>query len=306
MKIALSEVQLDLGAGRRGTDMGPSAMHVAGLTQHLTRLGHTIGSRERFIAARERADAGDANARYLATIAQLCRDLADHVEARCEAGELPLVLGGDHAQAIGTISGMARYYHKRGERLGVLWVDAHTDMNTPATSPSGNIHGMALAVLLGHGPPELVSIAGDEPALRPEDVCVIGVRDVDPTEIPLVQGTKVGVYPMSEIDARTLQVCLEEAIARVSHHTVGVHISFDLDGVDPDDAPGVGTPVPGGLTLREAHLVCEAVARTERVLGMEMVELNPTLDVRNQTGRLAVWLIESALGRTILGKRPKG
>lgn len=306
MKIALSEVQLDLGAGRRGTDMGPSAMHVAGLTQHLTHLGHTIESRERFIAARERSESGDTHARYLATIAQLCRDLADHVEARCEAGELPLVLGGDHAQAIGTISGMARYYHKRGERLGVLWIDAHTDMNTPGTSPSGNIHGMALAVLLGHGPPELVSIAGDEPALHPEDVCVIGVRDVDSTEIPLVQSTKVGVYPMSEIDARTLQVCLEEALARVGRHTVGVHISFDLDGVDPDDAPGVGTPVPGGLTLREAHLVCEAVARTERVLGMEMVELNPTLDVRNQTGRLAVWLIESALGRTILGKRPKG
>ena len=306
MKIALSEVQLDLGAGRRGTDMGPSAMHVAGLVQRLNHLEHTIVSRERFSASRDDSDGGASNARYLATIADLCSRIADRVEACCEAGEFPLVLGGDHAQAIGTISGLARYYRKRGERLGVIWVDAHTDMNTPGTSPSGNIHGMALAVLLGHGPPELVAIAGDEPALNPEDVVVLGVRDVDPTEIPLVRETQVGVYPMSELDARTLPICLDEAIARVSARTAGVHLSFDLDGIDPGDAPGVGTPVPGGLTLREAHLVCESVARTGLVVGMEMVELNPTLDLRNQTGRLAVWLIESALGRRILGRRPKG
>ena len=303
MDIDLINVHLDLGAGRRGTDMGPGAIEVAGIEDRLRRLGHEV-VRVRSLSAHEAIDEGPPTARFLPVIADMCRKLADLTEAACEVGHLPLVVGGDHAQAIGTISGMARYYKRRGERLGVIWVDAHTDMNTPDTSPSGNIHGMPLAVLFGHGPPELVGIAGETPALRPEDVCIIGVRDVDPTEIPLVRQTGVGVYPMSELDQRTLPVCLAEAVQRVTKHTAGVHLSFDLDGVDPDHAPGVGTPVPGGLSLRESHLICEALARETRVVGMEMVELNPTLDVRNQTGRLAVWLIESALGKTILGKRP--
>ncbi len=304
MKVAISNVHLDLGAGRRGTDMGPSAIHVAGLVGRLAKLGYTLGSNDSFGVAQESVLEGDPNARYLSTIIDICSRLADHVEAGCEAGHFPLVLGGDHAQAIGTISGMSRYYKRRGERLGVVWVDAHTDMNTPETTTSGNIHGMPLAVLLGHGPAELVALAGDTPALRPEDVAIIGVRDVDPSEVPLVRQTGVGVYPMSELDNRGVAVCVREAIERVSAHTVGLHVSFDLDGVDPLDAPGVGTPVPGGLTLRESHLVCEAAASTGKVVGMEIVELNPTLDVRNQTGKLAVWLIESALGKTILGVRP--
>ncbi len=306
MKVAITNVHVDLGAGRRGTDMGPSAMHVAQLSERLSGLGYAIAPFQSFGVSHEAVDKGPANARFLPTIADICARLADHVEGCCERGEIPLVLGGDHAQAIGTISGMARYYRKRGERLGVLWVDAHTDMNTPDTSPSGNIHGMPLAVLLGHGPPELTGIAGDEPALRAQDVCIIGARDVDPSEVALVRQTGVGVYPMSELDARGVNVCVAEAIERVSRHTVGIHVSFDLDGVDPQDAPGVGTPVPGGLTLRESHLVCEAAAQTGRVVGMEMVELNPTLDIRNKTGNLAVWLIESALGKTILGRRPGG
>ena len=303
MDIDLINVHLDLGAGRRGTDMGPGAIEVAGIEDRLRRLGHEV-ARVRALSAYEAVDEGPPSARFLPVIADMCRKLADLTEAACEAGHLPLVVGGDHAQAIGTISGMARYYKRRGERLGVIWVDAHTDMNTPETSPSGNIHGMPLAVLFGHGPRELVEIAGSEPALHPEDVCIIGVRDVDPTEIPLVRQTHVGVYPMSELDSRTVPVCLAEALQRVTKHTAGVHLSFDLDGVDPDHAPGVGTPVPGGLSLRESHLICEALAREAKIVGMEMVELNPTLDVRNQTGRLAVWLIESALGKTILGKRP--
>lgn len=306
MDIDIINVHLDLGAGRRGTDMGPGAMHVAGLSEKLGGLGHRVQSmRSLNVLEQAKGDEGSASARYLSTITGLCRELADHVEAACEAGHVPLVLGGDHAQAIGTISGMTRYYKRRGERLGVVWIDAHTDMNTPQTSPSGNIHGMPLAVLLGHGPPELVALAGDTPALQPEDVAILGVRDVDPTEIPRVRDTGVGVYPMSELDHRGLPVCLAEALQRVQQHTAGIHLSFDLDGVDPQHAPGVGTPVPGGLTLRESHLICEALAGTEAVVGMEMVELNPTLDVRNQTGHLAVWLIESALGKTILGRRPK-
>lgn len=305
MDIDITNVHLDLGASLRGTDMGPGAMHVAGLSSKLERLGYGIRSIKSLSASEEDGEEGRKDARYLGVITDLCRKLADRVEFGCEAGRLPLVLGGDHAQAIGTISGMARYYKRRGERLGVVWVDAHTDMNTPASSPSGNIHGMPLAVLLGHGPRELVELAGDEPALDPEDVAIIGVRDVDPSEIPLVRETGVAVYPMSELDARTLPVCVAEIVERVTRHTAGVHLSFDLDGVDPIEAPGVGTPVPGGLTLRESHYICEALAGTSKVVGMEMVELNPTLDLRNQTGRLAVWLIESALGKTILGRRPR-
>ena len=305
MDIDITNVHLDLGAGRRGTDMGPGAMHVAGLQAKLGKLGHTISSIQNLIASEEDGEVGRPDARYLGVITELCKRLADRVEAGLEAGRTPLVLGGDHAQAIGTISGMARYYRRRGERVGVIWVDAHTDMNTPETSPSGNIHGMPLAVLLGHGPKELVEIAGSEPALRAEDVAILGVRDVDPSEIPLVRETGVGVYPMSEIDARSFNTCLHEAVQRVSRHTVGVHLSFDLDGADPSEAPGVGTPSPGGLSLRESHLLCETLSGTGKVLGMEMVELNPTLDHANKTGRFAVWLIESALGKTILGRRPR-
>ncbi len=301
MDIAITNVQLDLGAGRRGTDMGPSAMHVAGLVPRLRAIGHqvpsvvTVGRATTF----ENSDPGDPRARFLAEILQTCRELADRVEQQVLDGHFPLVLGGDHAQAIGTISGLARAYRRQRKHLGVVWVDAHTDMNTPDTTISGNIHGMPLAVLLGYGPKELVEIAGSEPALLPQHVAIVGVRDVDRSETSLVTRSGVRVYTMSELDERGTSHCVREAFDRVSHGTAGVHLSFDLDGVDPDDAPGVGTPVPGGLTLRESHLVCE-VAAGRQLLGMEMVELNPTLDERNKTGELAVWLIQSALGKTIL------
>jgi len=301
MQIAITNVHLDLGAGRRGTDMGPSALHVAGLVPGLEALGHQVVSVETLEARSfENTTAGNPRARFLPAITHTCSRLADKVERELEGGSLPLVLGGDHAQAIGTISGLARVHKARGERVGVLWIDAHTDMNTPDTSPTGNIHGMPLAALLGHGPAELVGLAGDEPALHPEDIAVIGARDIDAAEKGLVKETGVRVYTMSELDRRGTAVCVAEAVEHVQRHTAGIHLSFDLDGVDPRDAPGVGTPVPGGLTLRESHLICEAVARTGAVLGMEMVELNPVLDERNKTGELAVWLIESALGRTIL------
>lgn len=301
MDISITNVHLDLGAGRRGTDMGPSAIHVAGLVPKLQRLGHRVVDALPIEARTfESADAGSDNARFLPAILRTCTLLAERVEQNLDQGSFPLVLGGDHAQAIGTISGLARWWRKRGERIGVVWVDAHTDMNTPETTPSGNIHGMPLAALMGYGPPELVALAGDEPALHPEDVAILGVRDVDPTEMPLVRELGVRVFTMSEIDSRGTATCIQEAFEIATTGTAGVHLSFDLDGVDPRHAPGVGTPVPGGLTLRESHLICETAARTGRLLGMEMVELNPTLDVRNQTGALAVWLIESAMGRVIL------
>lgn len=301
LKIAIGNVQLDLGAGRRGVDMGPSAIHLAGLKGGIESLGHRVVETYAIgTPSQEMVEPGDPHARFLPEIARVCAELADRVEASLEKGWFPVVLGGDHSVAIGTISGLARYWRKRGKRVGVLWADAHTDVNTPESSPSGNIHGMPLAVLLGEGPAELVRIAGSEPALRPEDVCVLGARDVDATERDVVNKLGLRVYTMSELDERGTSTCVREAIERVTAHTAGVHLSFDLDGVDPQHAPGVGTPVPGGLNLRESHLICEKVAQTGKVLGVEMVELNPVIDSENRTGKLAVWLILSALGKTIL------
>lgn len=301
MNISITNVHLDLGAGRRGTDMGPSAIHVAGLVPRLRALGHVVSDVASIGASTfENTHSGDPKARFLPEIVRICTKIAARVEADVLEGRIPLVLGGDHAQAIGTISGLARAYRRQGQHVGVVWVDAHTDMNTPDTTISGNIHGMPLSALLGHGSPELVGIAGEAPALRPEHVAIIGVRDVDANETSLVNRLGVRCYTMSELDERGTAVCVREAFEIVSKGTVGVHLSFDLDGVDPQDAPGVGTPVPGGLTVRESHLICESAARTGKLLGMEMVELNPTLDIRNQTGELAVWLIQSALGKTIL------
>jgi arginase len=245
-------------------------------------------------------EVGDPSVRYLDSIVSACRELADKVESAMDKGHFPVVLGGDHSVAIGTISGIARHLRKRGESLGVIWVDAHTDMNTPDSSPSGNIHGMPLAVLLGRGHPDLVAIAGDRPALEPQNVCVIGARDIDAMERQVIRETGVRVYTMSELDDRGTALCVREAIDRVSHASGGIHLSFDLDGVDPEHAPGVGTPVPGGLDLRESHLVCEKLAQTGRLVGVEVVELNPIFDVSNRTGKLAVWLALSALGKSIL------
>lgn len=300
-KIAITNVHLDLGAGRRGTDMGPSAIHVAQLIPRLTKIGHsisnisTIGSK-----SYEALEVKEANARFLPDILKICTELKANVIQNLEEGDFPLVLGGDHSQAVGTISGLASHFKRQGKELGIIWVDAHTDMNTPETSPSGNVHGMPLSALLGHGHPDLIALNEGSPSLKPENVAIIGARDIDITERSMVEKTGVRVYTMSEIDRRGAAICFAEAIEHVSKNTDGIHLSFDLDGVDPREAPGVGTPVPGGLSLRESHLICEMLAETERLVGMEMVELNPILDVANQTGKLAVWLIQSALGKSIL------
>ncbi len=300
-QIVIGNLHMDLGAGRRGVDMGPSAIHLAGLKPGLESLGHeVIDTFALGVRSQEMLDVGDTQARFLAEITSVCGKLADRVEAALDQGRFPVVLGGDHSVAIGTISGIARHYKKRGQRVGVLWVDAHTDVNTPGTSPTGNIHGMPLAVLLGHGPRELVALAGETPALDPRNVCVIGARDVDAGESAFVRESGLRVYTMSELDERGTALCAREAIERCLDGAAGIHLSFDLDGVDPQHAPGVGTAVPGGLNLRESHLICEKVAATRRVLGVEMVELNPVIDSENRTGKLAVWLILSALGKTIL------
>lgn len=302
MDISITNVHLDLGAGRRGTDMGPSAIHVAGLIPQLTTLGHKV-ARITSIGSKsyEALPTGSPKARFLPYIHDVCQRLHDDVFTSLQQKMFPLVLGGDHSQAIGTISGIAKHYRSDNQEIGVIWVDAHTDMNTPQSTVSGNIHGMPLASLFGYGPKELVALNGQlKRCLNPEKVALIGIRSVDLDEVPLVKELGVRVYTMTEIDRRGAAVCFEEAIERVSDGTAGIHLSFDLDGVDPKEAPGVGTPVPGGLNLRESHLLCELICMTKKLIGMEVVELNPTLDIENQTGKLAVWLIQSAMGKRIM------
>lgn len=300
-QIRITNVHLDLGSGRRGTDMGSSAMHVAGVVPALEKLGHrVVGMHNVGQISMESAEIGYPHARYLGVISEVCHVLANTVGDTLDRGEFPLILGGDHSQAIGSVAGVARYVRRQGKELGLFWCDAHTDMNTPDTSPSGNIHGMPLAALLGIGPRELTEISGRAPAVQPEHVVIFGVRQVDGEEAKLVRKTGVRVFTMSEIDARGAGACLEEAMQILNRASGGIHLSYDLDGSDPAVAPGVGTPVPGGLNFRESHLVCETLAKSGRLISMEVVELNPTLDSENKTGKFAVWLIQSALGRTIL------
>jgi arginase len=303
MRIAVNNVHLDLGAGRRGTDMGPSAIYTAGLIDRLHALDHEVHSVESIgHIMMEASEVGDPSVRYLEVVEAVCGELQQNVLRQLQKGYFPLTLGGDHSQAIGSVAGAASYLKAKNKSLGVLWFDAHADMNTPDTSPSGNIHGMPLAVLIGQGHPELLDLVGPEPALKPEHTVIFGARDIDPREADFLRATGVRIFTMSEIDYRGVGRCLDEAIDRVSVGTGGIHLSFDLDGVDPSQAPGVGTPAPGGLTLRESHLFCERVGASGKLISMEMVELNPTLDTENQTAKLAVWLIESALGRNILRK----
>ena len=295
-------VHMDLGAGRRGVDMGPSAIRLAGLNEGLQTLGYRV--REWGSVHAEDPESlreGRINARYSAAVLDVCKRLRDRTMESLAAGFLPVVLGGDHSIAMGSVSGVAKHYRNAGEgEIGLLWIDAHTDMNVPDTSPSGNIHGMPLAHLLGRGIPALRKLVGNRPALNGDNVALLGIRSVDKHEKRRVKDSGIRAYTMTEIDARGFSECLAEAIQRITQGTAGFHLSFDLDGVDPREAPGVGTPVQGGLTFREAHLACEAVARTGRLLGMDVVELNPSLDERNRTGVLARDLILSALGKTIL------
>ncbi len=281
--------------------MGPSAIRVAGLSKRLKEIGRRVREMGSvFVQEPESVKVGRANARYLSEVLDVCTRLRDTVENALEDGCLPVVLGGDHSIAIGSMAGVARHYRQQDENVGLLWIDAHTDMNLPGTSPSGNIHGMPVTHLLGQGIPALRTLAGGKPAVRPENVALLGIRSVDGKEREVVRESGVRAYTMTEIDQRGMAACVREALDIVNDGTTGFHLSFDLDGVDPRAAPGVGTAVPGGLTYREAHLVCEACANTGKLLSMDMVELNPTLDERNMTAELAVELILSALGKTIL------
>lgn len=294
-------VPMDLGSGRRGVDMGPSAIRIAGLEQRLTELGHTVVDEgDLAIHNMEELKVGDVRARYLAEIARANRMLAERVRRVIRRGHFPLVLGGDHSIAVGTVSGVAAWGRSRGRRLGVLWVDAHSDINTPATSPSGNVHGMPLAALLGLGPSALTAIGGRFRKVDPENVALVGIRSVDEGERTHLRRLGVHVYTMADIDRHGIHIVMEKAIGNVTHETDLVHVSFDLDSVDPSLAPGVGTPVKGGLDYREAQLVMESLADAGVMTSLEMVEVNPILDDRNRSAEFALELVESAFGKKIL------
>jgi arginase len=299
--IAVIGVPLDLGAGRRGVDMGPSAIRVAQLHGRLARLGYTVEDLGNIAVEQpESRHVGDESARYQLEIRTTCLRLAGLVQKSLAQGHAPLVLGGDHSAAIGTLAGVSNYFRKKRQRIGVIWVDAHADMNTPETSPSGNVHGMPLACSLGLGPPELVQLGGFAPKVDARHVALVGIRDVDQLERPHIRDSGVRAFTMREIDERGLKPVMSEAIRIATQGTAGFHLSLDMDVVDPDEAPGVGTPVRGGITYREAHLAMEVACDSRAMVSMEVVEVNPVLDVANRTAELAVELVMSALGKRIL------
>ncbi len=298
--IDLIGVPLDLGAGRRGVDMGPSAFRLTGLAARLAGLGHVVTDRGDIrVPIPESLDPGDAHKRYACEIATACRTLAEMTATAVAAGRTPITLGGDHSLAAGSIPGVARTLRARSTELAVIWVDAHADMNTPETSPSGNVHGMPLAAVLGLGPAELVAVGGGA-SVRPEHVALIGLRNLDEHEKALVRRSGVRAYSMTDLDRRGVGAILDEVLSTFAATAGGIHLSLDLDGLDPEVVPGVGTPVRGGLSYREAHLLCEMVAESNRLVAMDVAELNPILDVRNHSAEVGTELILSALGQRIV------
>jgi arginase len=301
-KIRVIGVPLDLGQSRRGVDMGPSAVRVAGLEARLEALGHTVDDGGNVsVALAETKKSGDTRAKYLKEITATCTKEAEQIVKTLEQGYTPLVLGGDHSVAAGTVSGVSEFYRRRNEKIGLIWIDAHSDINTPETSPSGNVHGMPLAAIMGLGPAELANIFNFSPKVQPENVVVIGVRDIDATEKENIRKAGITeVYTMRDIDERGMRTVIEEALRTAGRGTAGYHVSLDMDWVDPEDAPGVGTPVRGGATYREAHLAMEIIADHGRMTSFEIVEVNPVIDEHNRTADLAVELAMSAFGKKIL------
>ena len=299
--IAIIGAPLDLGQGRRGVDMGPSAMRVANLNGRVASLGYVVEDRGNVpVEQAEAAPEGHPRAKYLPQIAATCERLARSVEETLAGGAVPLVLGGDHSVAVGTVSGVSNFYRQREQSIGLIWLDAHADMNTPESSPSGNVHGMPLACIVGRGPAELTELFGYRPKVEPGKVVIVGLRDVDQTEKPNVLEYGVHAFTMREIDEHGMRTIINQAIRLASDGTAGFHVSLDMDFVDPKDAPGVGTPVRGGATYREAHLAMEMICDSRRMLSMEVVEVNPVIDEVNRTADLAVELVMSGLGKRIL------
>jgi arginase len=299
MQIDIIGVPIDLGADRRGVDMGPSAIRYARLRQQLEALGYSVEDRGNLPAPiAEMCESSEPKLKNIACIVPAARLAAEAVAASVQAGRFPLVLGGDHSLALGSIRGVAQI-----KKPGVIWVDAHADFNTPETTPSGNIHGMPLAALCGLGDSRLVRLGAENvPVIDPQRVAIVGAHDLDPGEKKNLREAGILVLSIEQIDRMGMFAAMEKAIEHISRDTDGIYLSFDVDALDPRHAPGVGTPVPGGLTYREAHLACELVAETGKLIGMDMVEVNPILDTQNQTAELAVALILSALGRRVWGE----
>jgi arginase len=299
MNVKIIGAPMDLGASRRGTDMGPSAMRVARLGPRIERLGHGVEDLGNIYSPTvETKDPKTPHMRYADEITRVCDTLARRVEKVVAAREFPLVLGGDHSIAMGTVGGIAR--HVGSGRTGILWIDAHGDFNTTDTSPSGNIHGMPLAAICGIGDPILTDLAQVNPKVRCENAVIVAARDIDPEEGQLIKKAGVTVFTMREIDERGIRRVMEDALDIACRNVEHLHVSLDADSVDPEDAPGVGTAVPGGLTYREAHLAMEMASEVPFFKSLEIVEVNPLLDERNRTAELMVGLAASALGKRIL------
>lgn len=300
MKIHIVGVPMDLGAGRRGVDMGPSAIRIAGVAEKLQGLGHVVVDEGDIpVKNPEQQKIRNDKLKYLPEIVRACTFLSAKIEKIVSSREFPLVLGGDHSVAIGTIAGISSYCRKNNKKLGVLWIDAHGDLNTDRTTPSGNIHGMPLAASIGMGAIELTSIAGDFRKVDPKNVVLIATRDLDDGERKHIRHHGINIFTMEEIDKYGMSVIVAKAIRKIAG-VDHLHVSFDLDAVDPSVAPGVGTPVKGGLNYREAHLIMEELHEYGKMASLEVVEANPILDNRNQSAEFAVELIQSGFGKKII------
>lgn len=300
-KISIIGAPLDLGSGRRGVDMGPSAVRVANLNARVASLHYEVEDLGNVpVEQPESQPEGAANARYLQQITDTCTRLAALVEDILQRDSFPLVLGGDHSIAVGTASGLSHFLREQGKKIGIVWIDAHADMNTPESTPSGNIHGMPLACCAGMGPHELTHIYDYAPKVEPRNIAIVGLRSVDEIERKHVQQSGVHAFTMRQIDERGLRAVMDDAIRAACNGTEGFLLSLDMDSIDPQEAPGVGTPVRGGLTYREAHLAMETVCDTSMMRAMEVVEVNPVIDESNRTANLAVELVMSAMGKGIL------
>jgi arginase len=300
-KISIVGVPMDLGADRRGVDMGPSALRYADLNERLQALGHEVHDMgDLDVIIPETRHFGDPKAKYLKEIADACTHLANLVLQICQEGRTPLVLGGDHSIAIGTVSGVSECFRRSTKKIGLIWFDAHADFNTPEISPSGNVHGMPMAAIMGYGPAELTRIFGFSPKILPEHAVQIGIREVDQRERELVKKSGIRVFTMKEIDRRGIGAVMDEALSIVNKDTDGFAVTLDADFLDPYESPGVATPVRGGADYREAHLAMEMIADTKKMVSFEITEINPILDVQNKTAHFGMELILSAFGKQIL------
>jgi arginase len=299
-KVSLVGVPLDLGGNRRGVDMGPSALRLTLLAARLRQLGYdVVDTGDVDVPLPEECHVGDPRRKYAEEIRSVCEDLYARVRGVMGSGRLPVVLGGDHSIAMGSIAGVAGHFREQGGRLGLLWFDAHGDMNTPESTNSGNVHGMPLSHVLGSGDEGLATIGGFRPKVQAANACLIGIRDLDEREKRLIADSGIRVFTMRDLDRYGVSHVIDEAVEIASRGTAGIHVSFDIDAIDPSEAQGVGTPKKGGLTYREAHLCLEVVADSAKLTSMDLVEVNPILDNRNTTAELGCELILSALGKKI-------